>query len=160
VNEARAGGVSDTAFLDRLGSQLRKLAPAQIVEFDRRFYELHRGSYRRDLWAACYLMRGGCSDDSFEYFRAWLMAQGQSVFERATRDPESLAELPRGGELEEFMHLAPGLYNEKTGKELYYPPAGAASVPRKPVGSNWDFENAAENKKRLPRLWAKYGSKP
>jgi Protein of unknown function (DUF4240) len=159
VNEARAGGTSDAAFIGHLAARLGKLAPAEIAEFDRHFYELHRGSYRWDLWGACYLMRAGCSDDSFEYFRAWLMSQGQSVFERATRDPDSLAELPRGGELEELMQLPRQLYRDKTGKKLPYPPAGAASVPMNPVGSEWDFEDHTANKAHLPRLWARYGRK-
>ena len=157
VNESRAGGARDSVFMNRLGSSLGKLAPAQIAEFDRHFFELHRGSYRWDLWGACYLIMGGCSDDGFEYFRAWLVSQGQSVFEKALRDPDSLAALPGGGELEEFMQLPRRLYREKTGKELPYPPVGASSVPKDPVGAEWDFENRGENKKHLPRLWGKYG---
>jgi hypothetical protein len=48
-------------------------------------------------------MNGGCSDDGFEYFRAWLLAQGRDTFEKALEDPDTLAALEDPeGELEEF----------------------------------------------------------
>lgn len=31
------------------------------------------------LWAAAYIANGGCSDDGFDYFRGWLIAQGREV---------------------------------------------------------------------------------
>lgn len=37
---------------------------------------MHGALYRRDLWAAAYIIGGGCSDDSFIDFRAGLIAQG------------------------------------------------------------------------------------
>jgi hypothetical protein len=156
VDDARSGTRSDTAFMGRLGTRLRGLKVEEIVEFDRQFYEVHRGSYRWDLWGACYLMMGGCSDDGFEYFRAWLIGQGQTVFERSLRDPDSLAALPRGGELEDLMHLCATVYKEKTGKRIPWPPPQAAPAPTTPLGVQWDFENKAENKKRLPKLAAKF----
>lgn len=51
-------------------------------------------SHRNQLWAAGYLINDGCSDDGFEYFRAWLIAQGREVFERVVADPDALAGLP------------------------------------------------------------------
>ena len=49
-------------------------------------------AHRWDLGAAAYLMRGGYSDDGFDYFRGWLIAQGRSRRERALADPDSLAD--------------------------------------------------------------------
>jgi hypothetical protein len=51
-------------------------------------------SYRNLLWAAAYLINGGCSDDGFESFRCWLIVQGRTVFERSVADPDTLADLP------------------------------------------------------------------
>jgi len=48
-------------------------------------------SCKNKLWAAAYLIRDGCSDDSFDYFRAWLTAHGKKVFLAALAEPESLA---------------------------------------------------------------------
>jgi hypothetical protein len=38
-----------------------------------------------------------------------------------------------------------------------YPPPGAAAVPTDPQGVKWDFENDTENKKRLPKVFARFG---
>jgi hypothetical protein len=50
-------------------------------------------SYRSSLWAAAYVINGGCSDDGFDYFRGWLMLQGREAFGQAVADPDSLADL-------------------------------------------------------------------
>jgi hypothetical protein len=53
------------------------------------------GSYRTPLlWAAAYVINGGCSNDGFEYFRGWLIVQGREVFEHVVADPGTLADLP------------------------------------------------------------------
>lgn len=45
--------------------------------------------YRYDLWAAAYLIGGGCSDDSFTDFRAGLIGQGCDWYEQATTSSDS-----------------------------------------------------------------------
>ena len=50
-------------------------------------------SYRSSLWAAVYVINGGCSHDGFDYFRGWLMLQGRETFGQAVADPGSLADL-------------------------------------------------------------------
>lgn len=61
------------------------------------------------LWGAAYILNGGCSEDSFLYFRLWLIAQGRDVFTKAVADPESLAAAdlrfgkPGDFELEELL---------------------------------------------------------
>ncbi|MFD6821443.1 DUF4240 domain-containing protein [Streptomyces sp. NPDC060085] len=44
--------------------------------------------------AAAYLIGGGCSNDSFMDFRAGLIALGRDWYEKATADPDSLADHP------------------------------------------------------------------
>ncbi|VVE59175.1 hypothetical protein PAN31117_05280 [Pandoraea anapnoica] len=39
------------------------------------------------------MINGGCSDDGFDYFRGWLIAQGKRVFMLALAEPDSLAEV-------------------------------------------------------------------
>ena len=44
-----------------------------------------------------YLAQGGCSDDAFEEFRAWLILQGRGLFESALKDIHKiLRKVPRG----------------------------------------------------------------
>ena len=70
----------------------------EIIEFAVVFERLQDVSYRWDLWAAAYLINGGCSDDGFDYFRGWLVAQGQKVWDAALADPDSLADVAPGPE--------------------------------------------------------------
>src|SRR5437868_5917368 len=79
-------------------------------------------SYRSDLWGAAYIMRDGCSDDGFDYFRGWLIAQGEAVFAEALRNPESLAMVQRSddeeAECEFLLYAALEAYEARTSKEM------------------------------------------
>ncbi|MFD8951587.1 DUF4240 domain-containing protein [Streptomyces xanthophaeus] len=66
----------------------------EIVAAEQVRWDLMVDSCSNPLWAAAYLAHGGCSDDGFDYFRGWLIAQGCDVFERVAADPDALAELP------------------------------------------------------------------
>ncbi len=46
-----------------LQKKLEALQPPKIVEFDRMFTRLIDDAYSWDLWAAAYIIEGGCSDD-------------------------------------------------------------------------------------------------
>ena len=51
-------------------------------------------SYQYGLWDAAKIFReDGCSDDSFSYFRSWLIVQGKDVYMAALADPDSLADV-------------------------------------------------------------------
>jgi len=165
IGDARSRARDDDDFLDRIGSRLRSLKPEELIEFESHFERIHTESYSWDLWGAAYLMNGGCSDDGFDYFRAWLMAQGQQTFEKAVEDPDTLATLvdaePGASHgFEEFMHLARMTYEEKTGEEMPDSDAVFQGVAGSELGERWDFGDATEMKKRLPKLFAKYSWGP
>ena len=65
-----------------------------ILQYQDRFDDLHAALYRWDMWAAAYLIGGGCSDDGFIDFRAGLIAQGRDWYQRAAASPDSLAGHP------------------------------------------------------------------
>ena len=64
----------------------------EIFAYDRECNARMAECYRADLWGAAYLIKGGCSDDDFEYFRRWLISRGRRAFEAALADPDSLAD--------------------------------------------------------------------
>jgi len=153
IATARSGAGNDRVFVERMAAVLRKLSPDELIEYERQFDRVHSESYSWKLWGAAYLINGGCSDDGFEYFRAWLIAQGKHVFERAIASPDSLSEIATSEtELEDFWYLAPQIYREKTGKEM---PRTSAARPA--LGEQWDFDDPAQMKIRYPKLFAKYG---
>src|SRR3712207_513805 len=96
--------VIDRATADRPGSpdevakrataDLAALDPTEIVAWGRHLDKVLAASGKEDLWAAAYLINGGCSDEGFDHFRGWLIANGRETLARAVRDPDSLADLP------------------------------------------------------------------
>lgn len=123
----------------------------EVAALARAEWELRARSYQVDLWGAAYLINGGCSDDGFEYFRGWLMAQGRDVFERAVADPDSLADVPAVRErldleAEDMFGVAHSVYWDRTGEAL----ADTADYPQ--LTAFWDFDDEEERRRRLPRL--------
>ena len=83
IETARASARRDRPFHEALTDHLATLTAQDILEYYERFEKMHGALYRRDLWAAAYLIGGGCSDDSFIDFRAGLIAQGHDWYHKA-----------------------------------------------------------------------------
>ena len=132
---------------------LTQLPESAILEFDRLLNEFMAKSYTRNLWAAAYIINGGCSDDGFEYFRAWLIAQGKEVFQKALKDPETLVDVavPEESDLELLLYAAVNAYTSKTGKQFPYPEHPALELE----GEEWD-EDEEQLQKMYPKLFKKF----
>jgi hypothetical protein len=120
--------------MTQLHAELAKIPADEVLGFGELLYRLHSESYRADLWGAAFLINGGCSDDGFDYFRAWLIAQGRSTYEAALDNPDSLASvaLPDQMELEELLGLPADVYEELTGQDNFYdrlPKAPRRDIP-------------------------------
>ncbi|MQY13814.1 hypothetical protein SRB5_39690 [Streptomyces sp. RB5] len=95
IETARASAATVGKPLDEVMVSLLAERPSQeILAYAARFDAVHDGLYRWDVWAAAYLMGGGCSDDSFIDFRAGVIALGREWYERTAADPDSLAGHP------------------------------------------------------------------
>src|SRR5438477_9968548 len=77
--------------------RLSQLPAPDVLDFQRHIDECRVETYRWDLWAVAYIINGGCSDDGFEYFRGWLIAQGRAYYEAALQQPEQAAERTEPG---------------------------------------------------------------
>jgi hypothetical protein len=64
----------------------------EVLDFEFLFQELMNASYQSHLWGAAFVLMGGCSDDAFDYFRGWLIGQGEEIYNKVMKDPEFLAE--------------------------------------------------------------------
>jgi hypothetical protein len=159
IEDARAGAPGGADVVAARAAGLLAALPAeQIVAAAQLLWDLMADSYRGDLWAAAYLINGGASDDGFEYFRGWLIAQGREAFDSAVADPDSLAALPvvqaaaaQGEELEcePVLGIAWDACLTATGERL---PAGSFTISYPPVSFGWDFDDEAAMRARLPRL--------
>ncbi|QEC67010.1 DUF4240 domain-containing protein [Panacibacter ginsenosidivorans] len=73
-----------------LTEKLELLSTEEIIKFNRLFSLLMAKSFSYKIWEAAYALNGGCSDDAFEYFRSWLIAQGRNKFYWTLRYPRLL----------------------------------------------------------------------
>lgn len=158
-----------------LTSMLSTAPRKEILDFYEHLTELCVAAYRGDLWSmAALIFEGFCSDDSFLYFRLWLVAQGKTVYEAALADPDSLAAHPpvrvlaskpmrdwvEDGEwpwLESLLYVALYAYEGKTGEDFDEAfDARREDVLRgsegDPAGEFWDFGDHADIRRRAPRL--------
>jgi hypothetical protein len=136
----------------------------EIAAAEQVLWDLMTASYRNPLWAAAYVINGGCSNDGFDYFRGWLITQGRDVFQRAVANPDTLAELPAivaaaedGWEMEceGILNFAGNTYLAATGEKL---PDDTFTIDYPKLDPAWDFDfdDPAEIEQRLPRLAALY----
>lgn len=116
-----------------LTNYLSQLKEEEIVAFDRTFGYLLANSYSFRLWEPVYSLNGGCSDDAFEYFREWLIAQGKNKFYRTLKNPRLLFLIGVKELLENWQGLAfcaYHAYEQKTGRDIpvrsdiHYPDGG------------------------------------
>ncbi|MFH9089201.1 DUF4240 domain-containing protein [Streptomyces sp. NPDC017673] len=144
-----------------------------VLAFHACYNQLDTVVDRWDVWAAAYLIGGGCSDDRFMDFKAGLIALGRSWYERVALCPDALAEHPdvrramaSGVEeavfYEEMGFIGPPVYGRITGSEDGFYPSFDHYLSRlsglgneqHDMGEDFDFDDAQEMRRRLPRLAA------
>lgn len=154
IEESRSQAQSDTQAVEVLKTKLLGMAALDIRDFYRHQAMLMEGSYLWSLLGAAYIIMGGCNDDAFDAFRAWLIMQGKKVYEQAVRDPDSLADVVEGGDpaLEEFLFVALDAFESVTNQEL-----SSDLITYPDLEPNFDLENREEMEKLYPRLFKKFG---
>jgi hypothetical protein len=146
IEKSKHGTESSDEQAEKLEVLLSKLPPEEIASFEDLFTKLRFAAYRWDLWGVAYILCGGCSDDSFDYFRAWVIGRGEKFYEDAMKDPESIARKVTEDDFPEaelLMYAADKAYEAKTGHDL---PARTIKHPKEPAGKKWTEED-------LPKLF-------
>jgi hypothetical protein len=152
---ARTDGNMEQQLRD-VRSLLLELPPEEVVDFRNHLLERMDAAFHWDLWGAASIIAGGCSDDGFSDFRAWLISMGRRTFEDALLNAESLVDVAAAPGVEdvffeEFPNVPAQVYEELTGREL---PEYAGPSRAHPAGERWSDENGL--KRRFPKLWARY----
>jgi hypothetical protein len=86
IEESRSGCINPNSPNEhgkKLQEMLTLLEPAAILDFFVMFQDCLLRAYKWNLWAIPFIAYEGCSDDSFEEFRAWLISRGENFFEDA-----------------------------------------------------------------------------
>jgi len=110
IDTARESSGQGKPFDQALAGYLATRSLQDILEYQQRSDEMHAALYRWDVWAAAYLIGGGCSDDSFIDFRAGLIAQGRDWYQRVAASPDSLAGHPAVADAPNHSHGGPLFY--------------------------------------------------
>jgi hypothetical protein len=147
--------MAEAATADELHRRLDGLSDAELADFEVHHMTAYRRSYDWGLWGAAYLIHDGCSNDSFDYFRAYLISLGREIFEAALADPDSLAdvEFGRAGDWESWESPTFVAMDARTGEMGYFAQERHPPIPVEPSGQAWRDE---ELPGRFRRLAAKY----
>lgn len=154
--------------LDNLTGRLSEMTAEEIFGFDYQLDKHLERSYSSDLWAAAYIVCGGCSDDAFDYFRAWLISKGRSVYEKALENPDSLidvfGEMEDGDfpENEEILYASLDAYEEATGKQDFYDVLETFEDDFQilEIELTWDEDRPQTLKEICPKLFERYYETP
>lgn len=108
--------------VQNITKHIKNLPLEDVIGFNLQEEKLRFDSYTSEMWCAGYILNGGCSDDSFEYFRCWIIAQGRDLFYKAKENPDTLYELYDSEieyyDFEDLMYVASEVFEERTGKDI------------------------------------------
>jgi len=134
---------------------LQNMPDEDLIAFQEMIDHMMAQAYRWGLWGAAYMMMGGCSDESFEYFRAGLIMKGKDIYEAAVVEPDTLADVGDVDECEDFLYLACEVYEERNSDGGIYDrfrEEGKAA----PDGDSFDEHDSRYMRANYPRLWEIY----
>ena len=149
----------------------------EVIGFYYHSIELYRKAYSPELWAAPYIARNGCGDDSFHYFRYWLLTRGKKVYYDALKDPDSLIsefehyEYRNDIQAESLSSIANELYAEITGEKFYLSSVIESEYEEKfdtkdemelsmNIKFNWHENNEKSMKTICPKIFERFWKKP
>lgn len=143
-----------------LEAVLQPLSPEDLAAFDRHYAAAGHRAYRWDLWAAVYWIRGGCGDSSFDNFRSVVVGLGRAAYTKILSDAEALADvvgLPDTPDLaaEGLSYVAARVYELKTGRQPPDDPAYRRPADPDRKEFDFDFDDKALMRRRLPKLTSK-----
>jgi hypothetical protein len=135
-----------------LAKVLAKLPPEEILAFDRHISKHYFESYTWRLWGAAYLIHDGAPDDTFDYFRSWLIGCGHDIYQAAIEDPDSLAEFATPEAIDDLLYaVAEQTYKKVTGKSV---PRSRTELTK--LNEDLDFSDGQAMAAAYPRLCAKF----
>lgn len=138
-------------FIDKMSIRLQEFKPAEIRRFEKIFLTKIEELNDWKIWALAYIVRRGCGDDEFDYFKAWVISKGSSAFDdiknlKIDNLNEHFFEDPQ---LEEFYYLSEGVYENKTGELM--PPVRVKK--HKISGKEWNEDTISNEFPELINLF-------
>ncbi len=143
------GGIDANPLIDFLST----LSAAEILAFERRCSSYFADSRTWRLWGAAYLIHGGAPDDTFDYFRSWLIGRGRTVYESALKNPDTLADVATPEAIDDVVYSAgQTAYESVTQEDI---PESKIKWPK--LVKDLDFADTELMARLYPRLSKKFG---
>jgi hypothetical protein len=157
--------------------KLANYSQEEILKFASIYHVYDKEAYKSKLWAAAYVMNGGCSDDCFDYFKGWLISRGEEPYLNALKDPDSMADLDIATddnyfENEDMLSVPLYAFNKNVGTNdinVYYEKLNQYELDPleirhimdtivfgEDIDAKWDEDGSENLKSLVPRLYDKY----
>lgn len=98
--------------------KLSTYSSEQIIEFEIILRQLIIEADDYKIMAAQKIIEGYVSDDSYLYFRCWLIGKGQEIYKKAIKNPDSLSDIIAQDDdfyFEGLLYVATSAYKIRTG---------------------------------------------
>lgn len=152
IDDSRKETETKDDFLEVLSKKLEGFKPSELKRFQKLVLTYQNQLNHWDIWALAYIVRRGCGDDCFDYFRLWVVSKGKEVFE-AVKNNDSIKfrkifadEDPT---FEEFEYLTEEIYEEITDKEMKQPSVRASKIK----GEEWDEDKICDDYPELCKIF-------
>ena len=150
-----------------LVAEIEKLSPKEMLGFRLRTDKLLFDSYTSNLWCANYIISNGAADDSFDYFRCWLISRGKDAYYKAKENPDYLVNLvgnePQVYDFEGFWYVGMNAFKNATHKdaENYIDHENFKTTDENyPIlDFNWNVDEPKTMEKVCPALYKKFWKK-
>ena len=151
IDETRKISTDQFNFFDNLKSTLETFYPKELRNFDKLLITKVNELNTWEHWALAYIVRGGCGDDEFDYFRVWAVSKGKNAFQAIKElDENQLLEIfDEDPQLEELYYLAEKIYEEKTSDLMPSIKVKASKL----TGKRWDEDKLPQTFPTLCKLF-------
>ena len=119
----------DYRVINYLTEKLKEKTAEEIFSFGIILDEIMLESYKEKLWCASYLINGEITEESFDFFRLWLISKGEKVFNDVMKNHDCLIKYidkPEEDnfvedfyENEDFFFIAVDAYGQKNNLEVF-----------------------------------------
>jgi hypothetical protein len=157
-----------------LTAALASMSLQEVVDYQHHFDRLHGHADLNNLYEVAALISGGLGDSSWSDFRAWLIGRGQTIYENALADPETLVDVApvearwdadfEAWDVTAELLLYSGYeaYQKITGDENAFPPRLTDNELVDSGENLWKGCKSAEEhdrrvKAKFPKAWEKFG---
>ena len=151
IDEARKISNDQFSFLENLKSTLEGFSPKELRNFDKLLKTKANELNTWEHWALAYIVRRGCGDDAFDYFKAWSVSKGQKPFRsiKNINENDLVSIFNEDPQFEEFYYLAEEVYEDKTSDLM--PPVKVKSS--KLTGKKWSEDSLLKTFPSLCKLF-------